>query len=379
MTPVPKSRIAAIALLVAAVLIGAALLWRWAFVKVERELELPPIGEAAYNPLYALKKTLQNAGQKTQSRQRLDLARTALAPRDTVLMLGDGSQLAAGDAQALLSWVSRGGHLILVAPAVETEADANQTARWTLLGDLGVTAIEAPETCVRIEHRGADSSLFCGDPRLAVADDAAVIARLSDDEDEDVFVRVRHGYGSVDVVADLGFLANAELKNAANAAFARQLLQPNYGSGVFHLIYRADVPPLWRLLLERGWPVWIPSLAALLAWLWSRLQRFGPLLPSPALARRSLVEHVRAAGEHALRYGRGPLLYQAVRDAFDARLRRRDPLAAALSGAAQHEAIAARAAWPITQVQQALQAPKAGDDADLRLRISLLVRLRNRL
>jgi len=192
-------------------------------------------------------------------------------------------------------------------------------------------------------------------------------------------VRLRHGYGSVDVASDLDFAGNAGLENAANAALVRQFLQPNYGSGTFHLIYRPDVAPLWRLLLERGWPVWAPLLAALLAWLWARMQRFGPLLPSPALARRSLVEHVQAAGEHMLRYGAGHALHRAARDAFDARLRRRDPLAFSLSGDAQLEAIAARTATAAAQVREALRSPRPGDGADLRLRISSLIRLRNRL
>ncbi len=367
-----------IALLIVAALIGVVLLWRWAFVKVEREIDLPPIGEAAYNPLYALKKTLENAGQKVQSRQRLDLAQMTLAPRDTVVMLGDGSQLGTRDTETLLDWVSRGGHLVLAAPAFET--DAKPGAQRRLLDRLGVAALDAQEPCMRLAHRGKETTLFCGDTRFAPADEDAVIARMRDAANQgDVYVRLRYGYGSADVVSDLGFLTNGSLENEANVAFARQVLQPNFGAGTVHLIYRADMPPWWRLLLERGWPVWVPLLIALFAWLWARMQRFGPLLPSPALARRSLVEHVRAAGEHAMRYGRGPALYQAVREAFDARLRRRDPLAAALNGAAQLEAIAARASMPAHQVQEALQTPKAGDNADLRLRISLLIRLRNRL
>lgn len=366
-----------IALLAVAAIVGAVLLWRWAFVKVEHEIDLPPIGEAAYNPLYALKKTLENAGQKAQSRQRLDLAQMALAPRDTLLMLGDGSQLGASDTETLLDWVSRGGHLVLAAPEFE---EAKPDAQRSLLDRLGVIALDVPEPCMRFAHRGKETTLFCGDPRFAAANEANVVARVRDAADKgDVYARMRYGYGSADVVSDLSFLTNSRLENAANTAFARQVLQPNFGAGTVHLIYRADMPPWWRFLLERGWPVWAPLLVALFAWLWARMQRFGPLLPSPALARRSLVEHVRAAGEHALRYGRGPVLYQAVRDAFDARLRRRDPLAAALSGAPQLEAIAARATMPIAHVQEALQPPKAGDNADLRLRISLLIRLRNRL
>ena len=55
------------------------------YEKVENELHLPPRGEAAYNPLYALKKTLQADGVTVASRQRLDLSTQTLAAGDTLL------------------------------------------------------------------------------------------------------------------------------------------------------------------------------------------------------------------------------------------------------------------------------------------------------
>ena len=159
----------------------------------------------------------------------------------------------------------------------------------------------------------------------------------------------------------------------------RQLLAPNWNAGTFHLIFSTDMPPLWRLLLEHAWMIFVPLLIALFGWLWMRAQRFGPLLPSPAEERRSLLEHVQASGEHLYRYGRAHLLHAALRAEVLARLRRRDPVAAALEGATQAAAIAARTGMSPSDIEQALRSPRPLDAKDFRQRISRLIALRRHL
>ena len=193
------------------------------------------------------------------------------------------------------------------------------------------------------------------------------------------YARLAHGAGTVDVVADFDFLTNDSLERPAFRALARQLLQPGWKRGTVHLVYAANMPSLWRLLLERVWMAWLPALMALVAWLWMRTQRFGPRWPSPEPARRALLEHVQASGEHLWRYGRASALYAAVREVFMARLRRRDPLAAALDGRAQSEAIARRTGAAEADIEHALQAPRPNDGADFRQRIARLLQLRQQL
>ena len=80
-----------------------------------------------------------------------------------------------------------------------------------------------------------------------------------------------------------------------------------------------------------------------------------------------------------MRYGRAALLHEAVRAAFYDRLRRRDPLAAALEGEAGIEAIATRTGLPPRDVRQALQPPKPDDAAAFRQRVARLIQMRRRL
>ena len=377
-----RGRTALIAAVLVVALGGLALWWTQTFERKEVEIPLPPRGEAAFNPLYALKRALQIDGLQVHSRRRLALGTQALGATDTLLILGDQRSLPQRDAQRLLDWVHGGGHLVVELPAAGASERAQ--SQGPLLETLGVSVKPIPRECAQYRDaakRDADASLMvCSDALILVEEDRDVAAHWHDnDYNADVLVRLPHGKGSVDVVASLDFLQGKGLENANAAALARQLLAPNYGRGSMHLVYQADVPPLWRIVLERGWMAWLPLLLALAGWLWWRMQRRGPLLPSPVPARRSLVEHVRASGEHVHRYGRGYLLHAALRELFEARLRRRDPYAASLQGEAQRHAIAARTGVPDTEVDAALRAPVPFVAADLRLRIAKLNKLRLRL
>lgn len=351
--------------------------WLHAYERVDREITLPARGEAAYNPMYLLREALRADGVQAQSRQRLQLQEIVPARRDTIVILNDTRGLSAGDVEGLLAWVDAGGHLVVTTPRVRGRVGVARD--WELLQRLGVDLYDEVSGCVPFEVPGDASHVeFCGATRFSLPDDEPTVA-WGDFADGFVLARLPRGDGTVDIVASMEFMLNDNLDDAPHVALTRQLLAPNYGQGTVHLVYATRMPPLWRLLLERAWMVWLPLLLALAAWLWMRMQRFGPLRPSPALARRALLEHVRASGEHLYRYGQAGQLHAAAREAFLQRLRRRDPLAAALDGEAQAEAIAARLGMPARDVSHALRSPRPHDAADFRLRIARLIEMRNRL
>ncbi|MFT3763866.1 MAG: DUF4350 domain-containing protein [Pseudoxanthomonas sp.] len=365
------------------------------FHRVEREIPLPPRGEALYNPLYALRKSLEADGVRVDARQRLDLSAHALGARDTLLLFNDPRAMSPPEVRSVLAWVERGGHLVVRTPA---ERDWNDKLPAALFEQLRLALREDEDDvreCVPLKVEGEEPHVeFCNGRRFDFVDAVPELA-WGDLKHGYVHARLAHGRGRVDVLADMDFLTNGRsgmagmfvaavppgggLRDAPHRALARQVLAPNYGRGVVHLVYAAQMPPLWRWLLARGWPVWMPLALALLAWLWLRARRFGPLRPAPSLERRSLLEHVRASGDHLFRYGRGVLLYAAVRQAFLARLRRRDPVAAALSGEPQIAALAERFKLPADALRKALQTPASHDKAAFRDRVSLLIELRNRL
>lgn len=349
--------------------------WHRTYERVTETKVLPPAGEAAYNPLYALKLALRADGLEVESRQRLDFARALPGRRDTVLLLGDPRTLTARDIDGLLAWVEAGGHLLVTTPRGQ-RVDAMRPG--DLLARLEVSLRPGRGECEELLVPGQERHVeFCGGTRFAPQSNP--VLSWGDFNAGFVFVRLARGDGVVDVLASADFIDNRNLRETPHLALARQLLAPNYGHGRMHLVYAADMPPLWRLLLDRAWMAWLPLLLALLAWLWMRVQRVGPAMPPPPQERRSLLEHIQASGEHLRRHGLTALLHAAMRENFLARLRRRDPLAAALGGVAQAEAIAARTGLPAPEIEHALRSPRPRDAGDFRLRVARLVEMRKRL
>lgn len=362
--------------------------------RVTRTEHLPPQGEASYNALYVLGQALRADGITVQSRPRLDLARMPLEPGDTVVLLQDSAEVPAPIATRLMAWVATGGHLIVRTPPIGKDTPRN----GPLLDALGVDSAYFESYCQPFHVRDDPQHVeFCNGRRFAADPPAGItLERGWGDDDDRVFVRLRHGQGRIDVLADMAFMhgkgrpnptvppnaANAVvdgLHDKAHRDLTRYVLAPNYGKGTVWLVYASRPPSLWNRVFYLGWPVWAPLLLALLGWLWQRAQRMGSELPSPAAERRSLLEHIRASGEHVLRFGKAPLLYDAVRQAFLARLRRRSPTAAALTGDAQVHAIATVLQWSHERVQTALTPPASHDVAGLRDRIRLLIQMRNLL
>jgi hypothetical protein len=367
--------------------LGAALIglfvWWWmrTYEWVVESIDLPPRGEAAYNPLYALKRALEIDGRKVDARQRLDPFGNPLRPQDTVLMLGDPRALTAREVDALLEWVGRGGHLIVRTPPIGAELAGEDVP---LLDDLGIVAMDADPLCHGLQVGKHEHHIeFCYGRRFYF-DERRRIATAAIWGDEELneygYARILRDEGTVDVIADLDFLDNDNLEDPQHAALARQLLQPNWSAGgTFHLIYSAEMPSLLGLLIDHAWRALLPAALALLLWLWMRAERFGPLRSAPPPDRRSLLEHIQASGDHLNRYGRRATLYAAAHEAFMRRLRQRDPYAAALEGPAQIDALVKRTGWTAAEVEAALRYPRAGDVRDFVLRIAKLLQLRTRL
>jgi hypothetical protein len=363
--------------------LGFAAWWMHTFERVVKVQNLPPRGEAAYNPLYALKLALIADGRPTQARQRLELDDNPLGPNDTLLLFSDPRNLSAKERAAIMAWVESGGHFILRTPSSQSEKIGEEDV--PILGDLGIV-VEAEvdeSSCMGLRVPNEDDHReFCYGRHFYFQDDGPEILLSWDNDEKDttVFARLAQGRGTIDVLADLDFLTSQQLEEGPHYALALQLFEPNRrDGGTTHLIYSADVPSLFALLMRHAWMIAVPLTLALLLWLWLRTERFGPLEPSPAIERRSLLEHVQANGDHLFRYGRSATLYAEVHEAFLRRLRRRDPYAAALEGPARIEAIARRTSMSVGEVEDALRYPRPRDPRDFVLRIAKLLQLRRRI
>ena len=375
-----------IALLVVVTLAAGAGGFLYFFKPVTERVPLPAKGEASYNPLYALRESLKAQGFKASSYPSLNPTALVLAPGDTLVLFTQPEAITPTQAKRLLAWVREGGHLVMPGPELG-ESPGALAAGLDLRGRPDPDHVEGEDWdryCSRIDSRAkplnpgypSEKYLLCNNRFTSSA--SGFQPGEGDAKRGYRFARISQGQGIV-TVSDLRFFDNDNLATPASREIAFQILSPRLGSGAVHLVYSADIPSLWRLLAYYGWPVLIPALLALAAWLLMRGQRFGPLAPMPAGNRRALLEHVQAAGEFAFRRGRGIALHTAVLNLFKQRLARREPLLAALDGEAQVMALSERLSIDAQSIRHALR-PQGMQRPDHFLQsISTLVKMRNRL
>ncbi|MGD1978235.1 MAG: hypothetical protein PVJ98_02485 [Akkermansiaceae bacterium] len=89
-------------------------------------------------------------------------------------------------------------------------------------------------------------------------------------------VGASYGAGEIIVMAHARPLRNPYLARADHAAFL-DYLAARYGSGQMVFLYGSSTS-FFGLLWKDGWMVVIAAVCVLLAWLWMRIPRFGPVL-----------------------------------------------------------------------------------------------------
>ena len=369
-------------LIVALVLLAATMgVWwfRSNFHQVTSTIPLPRSGEASYNPLYALKKTLQAQGIHTAAHPWLTRADLNLPAGDTLVFYSEPTGLPPAQAKALLDWVGRGGHLVMPAPSSVPDP-GSLAARLGLRGVVTDEDEDSDTQCDELAIAGEKTPVpfsVCG-PRFSATGPRFALSG-GNAETGYRFGRLHLGAGTVSVSSDLQFFDNDYLQLPIARELSYQLLAPRSGRGGVTLLYSSDMPSLLQLLLRYGWAALLPAALALAAWLAARSQRFGPLLPVPAGNRRALLEHIQASGEFAFRRARGGALHTAVLNLFRQRLRLRDPMLAALAGDAQIQALAERLNLDATRIRTAIT-PIGLHRPDVFLHsISTLIQMRNRL
>jgi hypothetical protein len=134
-------------------------------------------------------------------------------------------------------------------------------------------------------------------------------------------LRAALGRGSVTAMGAWGFLDNRSVFIGDHAQVAVAMLDLRPGDEVWFVIdEKREALLLW--LWHRAGPAIGLALLAMAFALWRGARRFGPLLPQPPLARRSVAEQIRGTAAFVLRGGGAPLL-AAARRALDEAARRR--------------------------------------------------------
>lgn len=370
--------------LVLAVSLGVLGLWlynqgEWVEVEVNTGLR----GEAAHDPYLAANRLLGRMGVPVHRLIAHPWEQGPPATVDVLVLAGPRHGLAGPLLGPLLDWVSAGGHLVVPAPA-GTDDDADP-----LFAALGLSSRQGQDT-------GADMGEDSGAPEaIAVALEGVVLEAefgaaapiageagyriLAADAHGALVLRGPVGHGRVTALASLYPFTNRRLGRHDHAELLVRLLAP--GGTAPRVAFAGDtgMPGLGTWLWQRI-PETLVSLAFLgVLFLWWRGYRFGRLAGPPEAARRSLLEHIDAAGWFLWRRGRADHLLDAGRRALVARAADRMGGAGRQPHADQVRIIARMSGLPARQVAASLEPLRHPSPREFVERVADLEAIRKRI
>jgi hypothetical protein len=378
-----------------------------------------PAPEARANPYLAAEQFLQQRGLQVQRADGLDVLKQLPSVGQTLLLLGDRNSMTPKQAERVLAWAAKGGHLLFVAERLWDEEEGSSGD--LLLDHLGIQQYESEELD-EDANAAADESAAAEDETSTaptVEAEPAVAADASSDdspypqltqlylENEDApayfnfdtdfhlydaedrahawansdaathLLQLYHGDGLISVVSDSWIWQNGNIGEYDNAWLLWYMTQDSQVT----LLYRADRDNLLSLLTEH-FPQALVSLALLLAFaLWHLGQRQGPLLQPVTRNRRQLQEHVRASADFLLRHNGQHNLLQGLQQDIQRRARHRHPGFERLPVAEQWQVLGRLTRQPSSLISQAMRPlPKQRlAAADFTRQVANLQTLRNAL
>ncbi|MEO1574079.1 MAG: DUF4350 domain-containing protein [Pseudomonadota bacterium] len=387
-------RVAAIAVLVL-VLGGLVALFFYTYERREVDVLVQSSEEARGNRLLAAQRLLTSLGYEVESRRRFAPSLELPPANATAVLTSRYAYLEQTELDTLLGWVADGGHLVVqidsgpprdidpiftpmgvssrIREPEETEFEEDQDNGK----NVQVTRDEIDTSAARPDREAW--GLLAADNRVTIDLNDATPLRAVHDQHGVFAAQLRYNEGRVTAVADLQFTYNYLIKDRDHAFVFTQLLDPVAQSGPVWLLTGAEFPSLWLLLKERISPVMLAGIATLIMSLWWAAQRFGPMIPAPATARKAFVEHVHATGRFLWRHGRDEGLLDETRHALLADARRRHPPLRHGEQADHARYLSELSGLTLEQVNEALFGEPSGRNNDFTLRIQLLKSLWKRL
>ena len=366
------------------------------FEIVEDEVQIGAKGEAATNPYFGLQKFLTASGATivlSNKSRELALGLSDANSPSQVLMLGDRrlSEMTPARVDRILNWVQAGGHLIVEAeqptledPLLARYAIERKHLVWRKGKFVEVTrqAMRKNEDAVDDESKSEGDKNTDNPPpkseaeppipprgfrgikppqpsatKVTLADSTHFRARFepyqnvlllplpnANAEDKRMLVTDREGgrlvefadgRGRITVISNLDFLTFNHLENNDHAELIWHLVSnANSVKPRILMALNKQTDGFWKWMTTHAWMVAVSGLVLLLFWLWRVLPRMGPLLLPEAHARRSLLEHMVAAGAFLAKQNQWQALLAPVRSRFIQQFKLRHPRAINMSDAA---------------------------------------------
>ncbi|SFB38387.1 MULTISPECIES: DUF4350 domain-containing protein [unclassified Pseudomonas] len=380
--------------LLLACLLGAGGYYAWSkATPYDEVVDRGPSPEALANPYLAAEHFLRQQGLTVEHAYNLKQLDTLPSKGNSLLLLGERSNMSPRQVEQLLEWARSGGHLLLVAEALWDEETGKS-------GDLLLDRLQIHQTLSDEPEEPATSlkkpsSKKARDLTKLYVDNETAPAYFSFDTDFNLTdpkhlaqfsansARASHlmqldlGEGSVTVITDSDLWKTPNIGKHDNAWLLWYL---NQGTAVT-LLFTSDFDDLFTLLM-RYFPQALVALTALVALgLWRAGVRQGPIRAPASPARRQLQEHLKASADFLLRRsGQGTLLQALQRDILRA-ARRRHPGFERLDNAEQRHVLEHLTRQPSHVINQALGPlpAKRLSSADFSRQVACLQTLRNAL
>lgn len=369
----------------------------------QETLEHGPDPEARANPYLAAEHFLREQGLQVQRADGLEIMKGLPSAGQTLLLLGDRNRMTPKQAERLLAWAAKGGHLLFVAERLWDEEEGKSGD--LLLDSLGIQQYTSEEldedaseaadeeaASAATDEEAATADAHDAQPQTEPeADTAADTATASDNaypeltqlylENEEApayfsfdtdfhlydaenrahawansdaathLLQLYHGDGLISVVSDSWIWQNQSIGDYDNAWLLWYMTQDSQVT----LLYRAERNDLLSLLLEH-FPQALAALALLLVFgLWHLGVRQGPLLLPASRNRRQLQEHLRGSADFLLRHNGQPSLLQGLQQDIQRRARRRHPGFERLAVAEQWQILSRLTRQPSSVISQAMR------------------------
>ncbi len=319
-----------------------------AYERVQREVRVPPSGEAKTNPYLALERLLREYEFSAETVHR------AAEPDDdqSLIILADPNlQIPPNQQDVWRRWVEEGGHLVFAEPpGGRDQAPFIESLGFTALEqrDDGDDADSGEDERDRVHPDRADATTrtyrcdcsvqvpldWKGESVDWLADAwLGTDGGSADDSDGDssrpFAISQPFGEGRATLVGDVSRFDNRHIDQGEFATLAHDIstLEAGPNTEGAATIVRFTSNRSWAAyLLGMTWPAaMLVAILVVLALLEGRY-RFGPIVPPPTDERRSRVEHIRATGQFLWDHDAAERLLEATREPLLEELERQNPV-----------------------------------------------------
>ncbi|MFT0473006.1 DUF4350 domain-containing protein [Pseudomonas antarctica] len=373
-----------------ACLLGAGAFYAWQkAIPYDEVVDRGPSPQARQNPYLAAEYFLREQGLAVAHANSLERLSNLPAKGNSLLLLGERSNMTPRQVDQLLGWAKSGGHLLVVAEALWDEETSKSGD--LLLDRLNIHQLmsdvfdepaaprkkKAPDLTKLYVDNETAPAYFSFDTAFNLTDPKHVAQFSANSAKSSHLMQRDLGDGTVTIVTDSDLWKTPAIGRHDNAWLLWYL---NQGTDVT-LLFNSDVDNLLTLLL-RYFPQALVALVALITLaLWQAGMRQGPIQAPAPKARRQLQEHLKASADFLLRRsGQGALLQALQRDVQRA-ARRRHPGFEHLETAEQWQVLERLTRQPSHIISQALGplTVKRLSSADFSRQVACLQTLRNAL